>query len=212
MGRFLRAKRWPAARKQPRVADQPLARGPSAVKTHRPCKPSAVSRGCCTGALAMLTAREAKHRHGEADVSAEGGLRGSNGGCRGTASLQMIPGIQQPRNDDGPAGSRKRRCGRTRTTRKEPPTKLGHRASSGVCRGHPAGRPGPTRRRLSAQRGGWLPFVHEFRRIASSGSDGVSWKVGRPLVACLDSTIPIGLSALLRWRARPASLSRGCVE
>ena len=175
MGRFLRAKRWPAARKQPRVADQPLARGPSAVKTHRPCKPSAVSRGCCTGALAMLAAREAKHCHGEADVSAEGGLRGSNGGCRGRPPCtdDSCP-ESNSHNDHGPAGSRKRRCGRTRTTRKEPPTKLGHRASSGVCRGHPAGRPGPTRRRLSALRGGWLPFVHEFRRITSSVSDGVS--------------------------------------
>ena len=59
--------------------------------------------------------------------------------------------------------------------------KLRRRASPGVRRGHPAGRPGPTRRLLSALRGGWLPFEHGFRRLASSGSDGVSWKVGRPL-------------------------------
>ena len=65
--------------------------------------------------------------------------------------------------------------------------KLRRRASPGVRRGHPHGRPGPTRRLLSALRGGWLPFQHGFRRLASSGSDGVCWKVGRPraLVACL---------------------------
>ena len=42
-------------------------------------------------------------------------------------------------------------------------TNLRRRASPGVRRGHPAGRPGPTRRRLSALRGGWLPFAHGFR-------------------------------------------------
>ncbi len=31
-----------------------------------------------------------------------------------------------------------------------------------VLRGHPAGRPGPTRRLLSALRGVWLPFEHGF--------------------------------------------------
>ncbi len=36
-----------------------------------------------------------------------------------------------------------------------------------------------------------LPFRHGVRRLASSGSDGVCWKVGRPLalVACLYDTI-----------------------
>ena len=58
--------------------------------------------------------------------------------------------------------------------------KLRRRAPPGVRRGHPAGRPGPTRRLLSALRGVLLPFAHGFLRIASSGSDDVSWKVGRP--------------------------------
>jgi hypothetical protein len=68
--------------------------------------------------------------------------------------------------------------------------KLRRRASPGVRRGHRAGRPGTTRRLLSALRGVLLPFAHGFRRLASSGSDGVCWKVGRPraLVACLDIT------------------------
>ena len=60
-------------------------------------------------------------------------------------------------------------------------TKLRHRTPHGVRRGHPGGRPEPAGRRLSALCGGWLPFEHGFQRFASSGSDGVSWKVGRPL-------------------------------
>ena len=59
--------------------------------------------------------------------------------------------------------------------------KLRRRASPGVRRGYPAGRPGPTRRRLSALRGGWLPFEHGFDDKRNRLFDGASWKVGRPL-------------------------------
>jgi hypothetical protein len=74
----------------------------------------------------------------------------------------------------------------------DPETKreICQRNSPGVDQGPPRRRRGPTRRLLSALRGVLLPFAHGFRRLASSGSDGVCWKVGRPraLVACWDST------------------------
>ena len=59
--------------------------------------------------------------------------------------------------------------------------KLRRRASPGVRRGHPAGRPGSTRRRLSALCGGWLPFEHGFDDKRNRLFDDASWKVGRPL-------------------------------
>ena len=58
-------------------------------------------------------------------------------------------------------------------------TNLRRRASPGVRRGHPAGRPGPTRRRLSALRGGWLPFVHDFDDRDRDTLKLMSSKVGR---------------------------------
>ncbi len=67
-----------------------------------------------------------------------------------------------------------------------PEPEVRRRAPPGVRRGHPAGRPGTTRRLLSALRGVLLPFAHGFREKHQRLFDGVSWKVGRPraLVAC----------------------------
>jgi hypothetical protein len=58
--------------------------------------------------------------------------------------------------------------------------KLRRRAPPGVRRGHHAGRPGPTRRLLSALRGVLLPFAHGFRRQRPRSSE-VHVFEGRPM-------------------------------
>ena len=55
---------------------------------------------------------------------------------------------------------------------------LRRRASPGVRRGHPAGRPGPTRRLLSALRGVLLPFRHGFDDKRNRLFDGVMLEGG----------------------------------
>jgi hypothetical protein len=57
--------------------------------------------------------------------------------------------------------------------------KLRRRTPPGVRRGHPAGRPGPTRRLLSALRGVLLPFAHGFDDSDQDPLKCMSSKVGQ---------------------------------
>ena len=58
-------------------------------------------------------------------------------------------------------------------------TKLRHRTPHGVRRGHPAGRPEPTRRLLSALCGALLPFAHGFDDSDRDPLKLMSSKVGQ---------------------------------
>ena len=95
-----------------------------------------------------------------------------------TRSCTSPPGCSNSRNPWYPP-SPEFFDGRGRPALSQNP-KLRRRAPPGVRRGHPHGRPGPTRRRLSALRGVLLPFAHGFRRQRPRSSQAHDFE-GRPM-------------------------------